>query len=321
MKTIEKVICCILSAAIFLYLMVWDYPQYKSKLMAEAIAGQEIPFSEILGDMGNIEELEKQIAELDAQIAELEKQQKDAGTRVYLYFDQIYESCYDQLFHLMKEMGYTGTMVLTDGQLPGDRLQMTEDQCKEMLDNGWELAIGGIEQIDLTADLSEVKVQWKAYLTTYLSEIKQRLNVVPTTYCFNEGEYREEFDVILKEFGFQTIRYSAEEKIQKKDDMTRIRTYHVTQDTDISTAVNELKTDSSVALCTRRVASEIGAGSKNIEIEKYKELLETIKETDGLIIADNAQIEEKQADKLETDIQDLKKQREDILQKISELQK
>lgn len=323
MKKTGKVIFCILSAVIFLYLMIWDYPQYRAKLSTAAVGTDHKLFSD--GETGNNsggrknqeEKLENQIKELDEQIKKLEKQQKDAGTKVYLYFDQVFESCYDQLYPQMKEMGYTGTMVLTDGQLPGDYLQMTETQCTEMLDNGWELAVGGSKQIDLTADLSDVENEWRAYLEKYLAEIKLRLNVVPTVYCFNEGEYRKEFDDILRDYGFKTIRYYGEEDLQQEDGLTRIRAYQVAQDTDNNEAVNDLKNYSAVALCTRRVAAEVQSGAENIQITKYSELLKSITETDGLNIIGNAQSNGNQAETLERQIEDLKNQRDELIQQMN----
>ena len=286
MKTTVKVVSCILSAVLFLYLMVWDYPRYKNKLNSESIVGAEslsVEGGEAAGDSVNQKEPE-------AQIEELKKQQTAAGSTIYLYFDQVFESCYDQLYPLMKEMGYTGTMVLMDGQLPGDYLQMTETQCKEMLDDGWELAVGGSEDIDLTADFADVESEWRAYLENYLAEIKMRLNIVPTIYCFNEGEYREEYDEILKEYGFKTIRYFGDEILQgKQNGLNRIRAYRVVQNTDIDNAVDELSTYSVTALCTRRVAEEIQPDSDNMEIGKYREFLDSIEETDGMYIAGNSE--------------------------------
>lgn len=305
MKITGKVIVCFLSAVIFLYLIVWDYPQYKAKLSTAA------------SEMG----LKKQIKELDEQIEKLEKRQNGAETGVYLYFDQVFESCYEQLYPQMKEMGYTGTMVLTDGQLPGNYLQMTVAQCTEMLDNGWELAMGGSKQIDLTENLDDVETEWRAYLEQYLAEIKRRLNVVPTIYCFNEGEYREEFDDILKEYGFKTIRYFGEEDLQKEDELVRIRAIQVEQNTDISSAAEDLKNYSTVALCARRVAEDVPSGSENIQIGKYCDLLKSIHENDGLHIMGNTQSDGNQAETLEKQIQNLKDQKAKLTEQMNEVLK
>lgn len=305
MKITGKVIVCFLSAVIFLYLIVWDYPQHKAKLSTAAL------------EMG----LEKQIKELDEQIEKLEKRQKGAETGVYLYFDQVFESCYEQLYPQMKEMGYTGTMVLTDGQLPGNYLQMTVAQCTEMLDNGWELAVGGSKQIDLTENLDDVETEWRAYLEQYLVEIKRRLNVVPTTYCFKEGEYREEFDDILKEYGFKTIRYFGEEELQSEDELVRIRAIHVEQNTDISSAAEDLKNYSTVALCARRVADDVSYGSENIQIEKYCDLLKSIHEKEDLHIIGNTQSDGNPSETLENQIKILKAQKAKLTEQMNEILK
>lgn len=330
MRTTGKVIFCIISAVIFLYLIIWDYPQHKAKLSTEA-AGMDHEYFSVgeSGETGNdfadrkiqAEKLEKQINELDEQIDKLEKQQKEEGTGVYLYFDQVFESCYEQLYPQMKEMGYTGTMVLTDGQLPGNYLQMTVAQCTEMLDNGWELAVGGSKQLDLTENLDDVETEWRDYLEQYLAEIKRRLNVVPTVYCFKEGEYREEFDDILKEYGFKTIRYFGEEDLQSEDELVRIRAIQVEQNTDISRAAEELKNYSTVALCARRVAADIPSGSENIQIGKYCDLLKSLNENDGLHIIGNAGADGNQSETLENRIKNLKDQKEKLTEQMNDLLK
>ncbi|MDY2628732.1 MAG: polysaccharide deacetylase family protein [Lachnospiraceae bacterium] len=287
MKRTIKIVCCLVAALLFLYLMIWDYPSLKKRL--DPIVYSAELSEETNGDKGSAEaagNLEKdneagtqdeQEESTHAQSTEQEEQPAAAACEVHLYFDQIFESAYEQLYPVMKEKGYTGTLVLVDGQLPGDRLQMTEDQCREMLDNGWELAIGGSEEIDMSGNTEEVAVKWGTYLKQYLKDIKTRMNVVPTTYCFNEGEYREEFDPILKELGFTTIRYYGDQELEaEKDGLTRIRGYRINQEVEIDDVLEDLNGYSAVALSTRRVADDIKTPSEDIEIGRFKKLLDSL---------------------------------------------
>ncbi|MDY2628723.1 MAG: polysaccharide deacetylase family protein [Lachnospiraceae bacterium] len=263
------------------------------------------------------ESLKSQLENIDKQIRELEKQQAAAGCEVHLYFDQVFESAYEQLYPVMSERGYTGTLVLTNGQLPGDNLQMTEQQCREMLDAGWELAVGGSRDIDMNGDLQDVMEEWSSYLEQYLEEIKTRMNIVPATYCFNEGEYREEFDQVLKEYGFTTIRYFGDGELEsEKNGLIRIRGYRVTQEQE-NDAVKDLSGYSSVALSTRRVADEVRTPEEDIEIGKYGELLDSMHEA-GMYIAGSDDAEEAKAGKeeLSKQIDELKARKKEIEKQI-----
>lgn len=334
MKLLVKLICCLMTAVLFFYLVIVDYPKLVVRLdprvagqtgfeglnMGESDSDTE---NQIIEDVQNTADSspEEQVKLLEKQIEELEKQQSTSGCAVSLYFDQVFESGYEQLFPMMKEKGLTGTLVLTDGQLPGDNLQMTEEQCLEMLDAGWELAVGGSEDIDMTGNLQTVAAAWGTYLKGYLKEIKTRLNLVPTTYCFNEGEYRKEFDAVLKELGFKTIRYYGDADLEgTADGLTRIRGYRVSQNSDVKTVVKDLGEYSSAALSTRRVAEGIEGDSQNIEINKYESLLDSIQKSDNLYIAGSDKEKEfkAQKDSLSKQIEEMKKQKEKIEKQIEE---
>lgn len=324
MKVIVKIGCCLVSAVLFLYLIVWDYPILQKRLDPALYTAEKLKEdadSDFSGKLDIMEQennlsgsLDEQLETIDKQIEELEKQQNAAGCEVYLYFDQIFESGYEQLYPAMKEKGYTGTLVLKDGQLPGDNLQMTEKQCREMLDDGWELAIGGSEDIDMDGNLQEVVVKWSTYLKQYLKEIKTRMNVVPKVYCFNEGEYRKEFEEVLKEFGFTTIRYFADEELESEEDgLTRIRGYRVTQETEIADVVEELGEYSAVALSTRRVADEIKTPGEDIEIGRYGKLLDSMNEAGMYVAGSDGEKEYKEKkEALAQQIEQLKSQKKEI---------
>lgn len=330
MKTVSKIMCCVIAAVIFFYLMLWDYPHFAESLDPAAMERTETDKSEEQENKNNAEQtmdgenlqaengskdLKAQLEDIEKEISELKKQQAGTGCRVHLYFDQIFESAYEELYPMMKEKGYTGTLVLTDGQLPGDRLQMTEAQISEMMDDGWELAIGSSEEIDMSGSPESVAYNWGMYVKEYMKDIKTRLNVVPTTYCFNEGEYREEFDEILKEYGFKTIRYFGEEELENKENgLTRIKGCRVVQDEPVADILKEISGYSEVALSTRRVADEIKTPSPDMKMGTYKKLLDSIETQDGLYVAgsEQEQAAKDNQEQLAEQIKELQAQKKEI---------
>lgn len=336
MKSLVKFICCILTVLLFFYLVFIDYPkmvasmnprvseEFESMSLEKDSSSFKNETFEAGGDENesSLKDLEKKSKEIDEQIKELKKQQASSGCFVNLFFDQVFESGYEQLFPLMKEKGVVGTLVLTDGKLPGDNLQMTENQCLEMLNAGWELAVGGSEDIDMTGNLQTVLTEWSSYLTDYIAQIKLRLNRVPTTYCFNEGEYREEFDVVLKEFGFKKIRYYGDASLEgNADGLIKIRGYRVSQNSDTEDVIKNLKEYSSVALSTRRVTKEIENPSRNIEIDKYESILDAIQKEDSMCIVGSDEEKEfvQKRDTLEEQITELEREKEKIDKQIDSM--
>lgn len=286
MKFILKTLCCIMAIIVFSYLIFWDYPVFKESLS---------PVNQKQLSAGMDEDKEVTLDSLDEQIKELKNQRITSG-RITLVFDQINHTSYEELYPLMEEKGYSGVLVMREKRLPGDYLQITKEECEEMLDEGWTLAVGGSNDIDMTGDLETVMSEWTDYLTEYVLDIKEMLGTAPTMYCFDEGEYKEEFDTVLKELGFTTIRYFGKEDLEgKHNGITRIQGYRISEDMDVSDMVKALKEYTEVDLSTRLVTKDIDDSGQDMDINTYEQILDAIEEEEKLYIAGSdkeAEIEE-----------------------------
>jgi len=111
--------------------------------------------------------------------------------------DQIYKVCYP----IMKEYDFTGVLVVTNGQMPGDEGCMSESNFKELIKEGWTICIEWDEQI--------LKNKWWNDIRKSLKALDMEPgNVV----YFPEGTYDAKYDTIAQQRGFSIIMIEKTEE-------------------------------------------------------------------------------------------------------------
>lgn len=290
MKVYGKVALCLLAAALTGYLFLVDYPRLMTNLnggetavTAETMDNQEAGSQEA----DESEPQEEAAAYIDAVAQEtameeeLEQlyQQRDT-TSVALCFEQIGEVIYDDIYPVLTEQGEMGTVVFTNGLLTGDNYQVRTEEFRTMMDNGWSYAIGG----DGTD--AENAAAWQTSLETYMKNIRTRTGVVPTIYCFQEGEYQSAYDEILKADGFTAIRYFAEDAAGDNGDssLQKIVGIRLTENTQAAEVLEVLEAYSGAALLARVVSADETDEENWITLETYLSLLKELRGSDALTL-------------------------------------
>ena len=129
---------------------------------------------------------------------------------ITLFFDNLTNNLVDEVYPLLRQYGYKGTIVMRDLLIPGDEECISRENFKMIINRGWDAAIGGSCEIDMEGE--DAPELLGAYLDEYIEKLKLSRLTVPTTYCFDEGEYDPKFDQVLADRGFNVVRYSSNEE-------------------------------------------------------------------------------------------------------------
>lgn len=286
MKHVGKGLVCALALALLAYLLVVDYPNFQDSLepgKAEASTAGDQEEGPPDGEAGSEAGLEQRAAELERELEELYQQTPDPQTA--LCFDQITDVIYSEVYPALEELGCTATVVFNDGWLTGDYERMTTAEFHELMDAGWEFAIGGDSELELPEVPEQAEEAWRQSLEEAMTQIQQRAGVTPTVYCFREGEYRPGYDAILEEWGFTTIRYSAgdAEADDGESSLTKVVGIPLSEGTGAAEVLEDLKQYPGAVLYTQVVAE--GTQEENqVALEGYLALLEELTDSDSIAV-------------------------------------
>lgn len=156
------------------------------------------------------------IAKLEAQRLSLKKEIEDLSvvetptSLTVLCFDSINKSIYELVYPMMKMYSYPGVVVLKEDLRFGENGNMDLSQISELLDAGWELALGDCGGInDQNKEFPEVD-ELSDYIDTRLEYISELGLERPATFCFTLGYYDPKYDEMLAEKGFSIVRHFGE---------------------------------------------------------------------------------------------------------------
>ena len=169
--------------AIGLFAFIWGVQKEESKkaVQHEKLYEQRRPLTV------KQEQLQQ---ELDAIEKNYEKS-KSPNAVVQVIFTELNELVYSQCYPIMQEYEYTGTLLLSDTQLPGQEGCMSIEQFQELIDAGWEVAITWKDGV--------AAKQWWTNLQNRLTVLGVKNE--PVLY-FPKGSYRAELDTTIQELGF-----------------------------------------------------------------------------------------------------------------------
>lgn len=338
MDHIKKCLICLLIFLIFVYCVVFDYPSYSRDIRVESEVIQHVQKNDSETDRtekdaekateGELEEKEQSEVSDEEKLQEIEETLKQlykyAPSNAYIGIEYINSSVYDYLYPVLRDAGYAGVMVLRNGVLPGDERRITVEQCQKLLDAGWNFAVGANYDIDLTTYTEETALEWGAYLQEYSAEIKEKIGAAPNMYCFDEGEYHQEFDRILAENGYNVILYyddSAEDVIVMNN-MVKINCVRITAQTAGEELVSAVKGFHNVLTMVHFTESSPSDDLIKDFAGQYKDLLTSLGESGSIEIHSIGELESillktpENISKTYARISQLEQEREELLKKL-----
>ena len=168
-----------------IYIVVSYEKEYETELSEKILAAQE---KEI--------QLDKKIAEYENEIKTLKVdyvKKISAKSCVVLCFDQFGKSAYGEIIKEMDKYGFTGVIVFRDGLVPGKKGSISVELYQELLDKGWEGAIGNSQDIRVYSDFPEVcKEKWIQYIKNMQNAFEKNGLPVPSVYIPHDKESVEE---------------------------------------------------------------------------------------------------------------------------------
>lgn len=150
--------------------------------------------------------LARELKELDRNYEAIRRPKATAQLLFTEADSRVYEVCYP----LMKEQKLTGVLALSENSFPGMEKCMTEQQFKELLDEGWSIC---------------ARFNSSARLTSQWDSLKKKLESIdveqPTTAYFANTIYNTNLDSTLTKCGFSIVVHHGEQKlsvVQPKDE-------------------------------------------------------------------------------------------------------
>ncbi len=264
---------------------------------------------------------------LEAQVAALEEEleqlyQQCSTTSVALCFDQIGELVYSDIYPVLSSYGETGTVVSSNGWLIGDNGRIQTNEFLALMEEGWSYAVGGDESLELSGTEDEMIAAWRTNLEEYMERIQVRTGVVPTAYCFREGEYLSAYEEVLMEAGFTAIRYFSEDAVEDSGEssLQRVAGILITEGGQADTLLDELQAYPGAVLVAQVVADEDYEDGQ-ITLESYLTLLEELRASDAVVFTTlDAAIEaaaDEEQNALRIEIQEKEAELEEIEAKLA----
>ena len=97
-----------------------------------------------------------QLNKLEKELSNLEQEFSSAvvpKATAQIVFTELDERVYDVCYNLMKQRHFTGVLVLSNDQLPGESGCMSKEQFQELIEAGWTTCISIDDYVDVSADL------------------------------------------------------------------------------------------------------------------------------------------------------------------------
>ncbi len=237
-----------------------------------------------------LEELSNSAVELNAKKSLLKKQIEEIkderdeelrfGNYMILFFDNMEENLYTDVYPLLSSYGHKGTVVMKDLVIPGDEGAISREHFDLLMTEGWDAAIGCSDSVTMTDfDATE---QMTAYLDKYIAKLKANNITVPVTFCFDKGDYSEEFEEVLSHFGFKIIRHYGETgdtyASSVADDFFYIGSgwYCAAATTLESAVVSAYEKELTYSVSTGKILNEVTDTKKDCTLTKYKRMLDYI---------------------------------------------
>lgn len=232
--------------------------------------------------------LERQLRELEEEVEKVrqdyEAMKGNADRLVALVVTQTGKDLYQTAFPLFQKYGVTGTFVVDPENPPGEEGQISEAEYQELLDAGWEAALGGTLGGDIEG--------WKKKLKNDLSAWSVISQEAPASYVFLDSVESQDQDTcreILKERGFTTVTFPEEnERIAKRTfregELAAVGSTSYYEDTSyVKEFLGSLPGGAMAAVTVRSIGEEITDLRLDCSESKYRRLLEYLHEQSATV--------------------------------------
>lgn len=232
-------------------------------------------------------ELQKDISDYEKELEALDRKYVEdisAKTCVILCFDDFGNSAYGDIIKEMDKRGMVGVIVFRDGKVPGKKGSISVELYQELLEKGWEGAIGNSKEILVYRNFPDkLKEKWKSYIQTMQNEFVKNGLEIPRIYIPHEKENVEEIEDLLVNYqmtGYTTIveNIAKAATAMNIDSMTNMGTvigkyYYNNLGQDIK---NLIPNAESVAILFRRVESGAPRSKINTSVYMLRKQLERL---------------------------------------------
>jgi hypothetical protein len=160
----------------------------------------------------SIEAMQQELVPLETEVNELQEKlnnlKKESGTQSVgvateeLLVLELDTELYTGLFPLLKKYETCGVLALSETELPGLPDKITEQQFRNLINQGWSYCLGW----DGTTELSD----WLEQMQEYLKELDLEM---PDIVYFPSGSYSTELDAVLSEYGITIAIHHGEEQL------------------------------------------------------------------------------------------------------------
>lgn len=321
-KNIGIVCIIIISAALIFFL--WNDAQERREQSKKIQAYKEERYP-----------LERRIRELESEMSEVKEDYKvgedETEKYVALIVTQSERNLYEEIYPLFEEYEITGTFVIERDGLPGEEGQISEEEYQALVDTGWEAAIGGDPEEDLSL--------WREETQKVLDQLEERGLERPDSYVFLEevsSEQRESFLEILDELGMTSVVFPEQKEEMISETYTEGQTLtlgslsYIEDTTYVKGILDSMPGGCMAAVTTRYISEGAEDAERDCSIEKYKRLLDYLEEQkENMVITGPAgikeakekakQTEESQREAYEQAVKDLESEEEECRKKLDEI--
>lgn len=232
---------------------------------------------------GEIGPLEKEYTELSEKNSQMKKEleEKEIGTKsLMLTVDSMEQSVYDTVYPKMTESGYHGTLVLSDGQIPGETDTMYSGKAfDKMLSGGWDYAVS-VSAKTSADDISE----WQNSLEDAIVKWEKAGIQIPTVYVCKAGQYQDAMKEVLQEKGFNFVVNVQEDTIELAstyDDSWCVfeNVYLKEVVSNVTTMMKSAQTaGKSMGISFGTVVEKVTDDNVELSVNKFEQLLNQVKD-------------------------------------------
>lgn len=231
-----------------------------------------------------ITNIKRTMTQKEEELQELkEKREIERNTKVSiaLCIDQMESELYSEIKPLFEDYGWKGTFVIQNGALPGSENSITKTQYNELLDDGWDVAIGNWDDLDLNRE--EDRQIWIERLDELIEKMETEKLSIPKSYYFERNAYAEECEEILKERGFQLICHFGEAGsfygLNWNEEWNPIGVKQISQTSlDLEEIMKDLEEHRAAIVLSTRYIGTLEDTNLDCSISAYRTVLDEIQE-------------------------------------------
>lgn len=209
---------------------------------------------------------------------------------VFFVFDQLTDNITKTAKSMLDKRGYTGIAVITDKRLPGKNGNISENDFIQLVENGWEIAIGFESDFVFSSNEEDAKQELFEYISSIKSlDVIKDNNIDISTVVFTSiySQYKSYFDTTLNEAGINTLisnnsfEYNSSGYFTNKNDLLKIISIEFNMTNTIQTILTDkISNLQPVAIVSKTITDSSSQDSLDISKIKYKTMLDFVNQYD-----------------------------------------